>query len=46
MLRLVPEQVAVPAGVTVVRVSPSQIRVVLVAMQSSRARPLLAERPR
>jgi hypothetical protein len=35
-IRLLPEQVAVPAGITVVRVNPSRIRVVLEAVRSSR----------
>jgi len=35
-LRLLPEQVAVPAGVTVLRVSPSWIRVVVGSAHSSR----------
>jgi YbbR-like protein len=39
-LRLLPDQVVVPAGVTVVRVNPSRIRVVLEAMRSSRAEPV------
>ncbi len=34
-LRVLPEQVAVPAGITVVRVNPSRIRVVLEAARSS-----------
>ena len=39
-LRLLPEQVAVPAGITVVRVNPSRIRVVLEPVRSSRAEPV------
>ncbi len=39
-LRLLPEQVLVPAGITVVRVNPSRIRVVLGAVRSSRAAPV------
>jgi YbbR-like protein len=37
-LRLLPEQVAVPAGVTVIRISPSSIRVTLSSSRSSRPR--------
>ena len=36
-LRLLPEQVAVPAGVTVLRVTPSRIRVMLMAGSSPRS---------
>ena len=36
-LRLLPEQVAVPAGVTVLRVNPSRIRVMLMAGSSPRS---------
>ena len=36
-IRLLPEQVAVPAGITVVRVNPSRIRVVLEVLRSSRS---------
>jgi YbbR domain-containing protein len=36
-LRVLPEQVAVPAGVTVVRVNPSRIRVVLEAAGAARS---------
>ena len=39
-LRLLPEQVGVPSGITVVRINPSRIRVVLEAMRSSRAEPV------
>ena len=41
-LRLWPEQVTVPAGVTVLRVNPSRIRVMLMAVSSPRSerRPL------
>jgi YbbR-like protein len=35
---VLPEQVAVPAGITVVRVNPSRIRVVLEAVRSSGSR--------
>jgi len=35
-VRLLPEQVLVPAGITVVRVNPSRIRVVLEVARSSR----------
>ena len=42
-LRLLPEQVAVPSGITVIRVNPSRIRVVLEAMRSSRAEPFAWE---
>ena len=42
-LRLLPEQVAVPSGITVIRVNPSRIRVVLEAMRSSRAEPVAGE---
>ena len=36
-LRVLPEQVTVPAGITVVRVNPSRIRVVLEAVRASRS---------
>jgi hypothetical protein len=36
-VRVLPEQVVVPAGITVVRVNPSRIRVVLEAARSSRS---------
>ena len=36
-LRILPEQVTVPAGITVVRVNPSRIRVVLEAMPLPRS---------
>ncbi len=39
-LRITPEHVAVPAGVTVIRVNPSRIRVVLAAARSSRLAPV------
>jgi hypothetical protein len=42
-LRLLPEQVAVPSGITVIRVNPSRIRVVLEPMRSSRAEPVAGE---
>ena len=42
-LRLLPEQVAVPSGITVIRVNPSRIRVVLEAMRSSGAEPVAGE---
>jgi len=42
-LRLLPEQIAVPSGITVIRVNPSRIRVVLEAMRSSRAEPFAWE---
>ena len=42
-LRLLPEQVGVPSGITVVRINPSRIRVVLEAMRSSRAEPVAGE---
>ena len=35
---VLPEHVAVPAGITVVRVNPSRIRVVLEAVRSSRSK--------
>ncbi|HYB44272.1 MAG TPA: CdaR family protein [Candidatus Methylomirabilis sp.] len=44
-LRLLPEQVIVPTGVTVVRVNPSRIRVVLAAIRSSSIERLQPERP-
>jgi len=43
-IRLVPEQVTVPAGITVLRVNPSRIRVVLKAAASPR--PDEARKPR
>ena len=43
-LRLLPEQVTVPAGVTVIRITPSRIRVILEATRSSRPLPW-QERP-
>jgi hypothetical protein len=43
-IRLVPEQVTVPAGITVLRVNPSRIRVVLRAGTSTR--PEEARKPR
>jgi hypothetical protein len=39
ILRIVPEQVLVPAGITVLRVNPSRIRVVLTAASSPRHEP-------
>ncbi len=36
-LRLLPEQIAVPAGVTVIRVNPSRIRVMLTAARPTRS---------
>jgi hypothetical protein len=38
-LRLLPEQIVVPAGVTVLRVSPSRVRLVVESVRSSRAAP-------
>jgi YbbR domain-containing protein len=37
LLRVLPEQVEVPAGITVVRVNPSRIHVVLEAVAASRS---------
>ncbi len=42
-LRLLPEQVGVPSGITVVRINPSRIRVVLESTRSSRAEPVVGE---
>lgn len=39
VLRLLPEQIVVPAGVTVLRVSPSRVRLMIEAGRSSRASP-------
>jgi hypothetical protein len=36
-VRVLPEQITVPAGVTVLRINPSRIRVVLTQTRSSRA---------
>ncbi len=44
-LRLLPEQVGVPSGITVVRINPSRIRVVLESTRSSRAEPVVGEPP-
>ena len=38
-LRLLPEQVAVPSGITVIRVNPSRIRVVVTASPPPRSAP-------
>ncbi|HXJ81307.1 MAG TPA: CdaR family protein [Candidatus Methylomirabilis sp.] len=43
-LRVLPEQVSVPAGITVVRVNPSRIRVVLEAVHRSQLEPPSGER--
>src|SRR5262249_59763723 len=45
-LRVLPEQVAVPAGITVVRVNPARIRVVLEAVGASRSEAAPPEPPR
>ena len=43
-IHLLPEQVLVPAGITVVRINPSQIRVILEVLRSSRSGAVTAHR--